>query len=443
MAARLLTEAGKKLLHLPSSSGDIINALLQVEQILSSVKQPPSKSMIKALHPISNALIARELLRHPDINVNISVECCICQILRIMVPDPPYKHKQIKNLHRISLKWQYLRLRNYLLHLVDTLIASPVCWQFGEKILKICAAKLKPHLLDMSIAIYDCPKMVAHICKTASPMEVDDTISCTTEANIDMVQTLRDCQDASTSITKMKVKRKRDNEQAQPVEDGEILVGRRIKVWCSKDENYRPGVVKLFDPIYKMHMLEQGLPNNVSSPQTDAICVEGYKVKNINAPILEAIFKKHGDIAAECVFKTPCVRESFLEVICEVVKRIETNDVRTVISKLEEIDCQVSEAQAAKINVSWLQPHLEAIQKRNKAERKSSLLMEMKVNTILVKRAAQTDLIEKSMELVAAQKRFENAERCVNVLDLVENKLNDNILESKAEKDSWVKQPIL
>ena len=49
-------------------------------------------------------------------------------------------------------------------------IASPVCWQFGEKILKICAAKLKPHLLDMSIAIYDCPKMVAHICKTASPM---------------------------------------------------------------------------------------------------------------------------------------------------------------------------------------------------------------------------------------------------------------------------------
>ena len=189
--------------------------------------------------------------------------------------------------------------------------------------------------------------------------------------------------------------------------------------------------------------LEQGLPNNVSSPQTDIICVEGYKVKNINAPILEAIFKKHGDIAAECVFKTPCVRESFLEVICEVVKRIETNDVRTIISKLEEIDCQVSEAKAANVNVSWLQPHLEAIQKKHKAEKKSSLLMEMKVNTILVKRAAQTDLIERSLELAAAQKRFENAERCVNVLDLLENKLNDNILESNTEKDSWVKQPIV
>ncbi|GJY37494.1 DNA repair helicase XPB1 [Tanacetum coccineum] len=47
MAARLLTEAGKKLLHLPSSSGDIINALVQMEQILSKVNQPPSKCDLK------------------------------------------------------------------------------------------------------------------------------------------------------------------------------------------------------------------------------------------------------------------------------------------------------------------------------------------------------------------------------------------------------------
>nr|GEV62316.1 hypothetical protein [Tanacetum cinerariifolium] len=505
MAARLLTEAGKKLLHLPSSSGDIINALVQMEQILSKVKQPPSKLMIKALHPISDALISNELMRHPDINVNISAECCICEILRITAPDAPYKHKQIKDFFemvvftfeklasasggyygkmtkfleifskaRLPLLMLQLDGRDLIVRLFklflnasdcnctaiilemekimtmiieeneelarelqaliitslkkDNQIASPVCWQFGEKVLMICAAKLKPHPPDMSIALYDYPKMVARICETTSPM----------------------------------LKRKRDNEH-----DGDILVGRRIRVWCSKDENYRLGVVKLFDPIYKMHMvlyddgyaeqidlkckrwilleianavsdssLEQELPTNVSSPQTEITCVEGYKVTDVNARILEAIIKKHGDIAAECVFKTPCVRESFLEVICEVVKLIETNDVRTIISKLEEIDRQVSEAQAANINVSWLQPHLEAIQKENKAQKKSSLLMETKVNTILVTRAAQTDLTERSMELVAAQKRFEIAERCVNVLDLVENKLNDNILESKAEKDS-------
>ncbi|GJY37492.1 phospholipase-like protein [Tanacetum coccineum] len=304
----------------------------------------------------------------------------------------------------------------------DNISLHPVIVANWEKVLMICAAKLKPHPSDMSIALYDYPNMVARICETTSPM----------------------------------MKRKRDNEHVIPllvetilvlnmleqaVQNGDILVGTRIRVWCSKDENYRPGVVKLFDPLYKMHTvlyddgyaeqidlkckrwilleivtavsdssLEQELPNNVSSPQTDITCVESYKVKNINARILEAIIKKHGDIAAECVFKTPCVRESFLEVICEIVKPIETNDVRTIISNLEEIDRQVSEAKAANINVSWLQPHLEAIQKENKAQKNSSLLMETKVNTILVKKAAQTDLTERSMELVAAQKRFEIAE---------------------------------
>ncbi|KAD6118768.1 hypothetical protein E3N88_10039 [Mikania micrantha] len=57
-----------------------------------------------------------------------------------------------------------------------------------------------------------------------------------------------------------------------------------------------------------------------SSPHSGMICVRGYKVKESNAPILEAIFKKHGDIAAECVFKTNSVRSSILEVVCEVVK---------------------------------------------------------------------------------------------------------------------------
>lgn len=147
------------------------------------------------------------------------------------------------------------------------------------------------------------------------------------------------------------------------------------------------------------------------------------------APILESIFKKHGDIAAGCVFKTSSVRTSFLEVICEVVKRIESSDVSTIISDMEDIQRQVSEAQSANINVSWLRTHLETIQKRNESMKTSTLL-----NTILVKRAAQIDLIESCRELMAAQERFVNAERCVKVLDLVERKLKDNILGSKAEK---------
>ncbi|PWA67557.1 phospholipase-like protein [Artemisia annua] len=202
-------------------------------------------------------------------------------------------------------------------------------------------------------------------------------------------------------------------------------------------------------------------------PPGDIVSVQGYSVKPSIAPILEAIFNKHGNIAADCFLREASVRTYFLEVICEVARLIETNDVATIISKMEEIEFQMSEVEAANIDVSWLQAQLE-----------TTLLMEMKVNIILAKRAARTDLIERCEELVAAKERcvkaeeyikvldvvedkpintviakraarvdlrercrehavakdqFDKAERCVKVLDLVEEKLNNNILESKAE----------
>lgn len=49
-----------------------------MNQLLDRVDQSPSESMIKALDPIIEALVANELLGHPDTDVNISVACCIC-----------------------------------------------------------------------------------------------------------------------------------------------------------------------------------------------------------------------------------------------------------------------------------------------------------------------------------------------------------------------------
>ncbi|KAJ0785302.1 putative phospholipase [Helianthus annuus] len=177
-----------------------------------------------------------------------------------------------------------------------------------------------------------------------------------------------------------------------------------------------------------------------SSCQSDMVCVQGYKVKRNNATILEAIFKKHGDIAANCVFKTSSTRTHFLEVVCEVVRRIQTDDMDEMV---EDIECQVSDAEAANINVSWIRAHFEAFHKRKETSEKCSLLMEMESNTILVKEAAQMDLRERCAELMNAQERFKNAERCVRVLHLVEKNLHDNILESKSKLDSWVDHPVV
>ncbi|KAJ0756164.1 putative phospholipase [Helianthus annuus] len=184
-----------------------------------------------------------------------------------------------------------------------------------------------------------------------------------------------------------------------------------------------PTTSDLFGPSDHAETINEGKV----SCQSDMICVQGYNVKQSVAPILESIFKKHGDIAADCLFKPASMRSSFLEIVCEAVSRIQTNDR---IHKIEEIEQQVLVAEAANINVSWLRVHLDTI----RANRKCSLLMEMKANTSLVKKAALMDLRESCVELMAAQERFEKAEKCVRVLNLVENNLNDNILESKSSR---------
>ncbi|GKE05681.1 phospholipase-like protein, partial [Tanacetum coccineum] len=47
------------------------------------------------------ALIAQKLVRHPDVNVNISVVCCICEIIRMMAPNAPYSHKHMKEFFEV------------------------------------------------------------------------------------------------------------------------------------------------------------------------------------------------------------------------------------------------------------------------------------------------------------------------------------------------------
>ena len=114
-----------------------------------------------------------------------------------------------------------------------------------------------------------------------------------------------------------------------------------------------------------------------------------------------------------------------------------------MIFNIPKLLSQVSAVEAIKVNMSWLRAHLETIHKRTEAKNKCSMLMKMAANTSLVTIAAKMDLKERRSELETAQKRLEKAERCVEVLNFVKKQLNDSILESKAETDSLIEQPIL
>ncbi|GJR29890.1 phospholipase-like protein [Tanacetum coccineum] len=389
--------------------------------------QSASISMIKPLNPIIKALIAEDLVRHSNMAVKISVACCICEIMRIMAPDSPYDDNQMKTVNPESEK--------------------------------------------KTLAIIETP-MPSNSVTTGNGKRKKQVIPFASEKDSTWSYYKGTVKSFDHFIKKHKVWHDDGDKESIDLKKQKWELVEEVSPYLSiyfGTSYAKLHVTKLNYAICSI-LLEHGENGSV------------YSVKQSIAPILEAIFNKHGDILADCSFQVASVRTCFLEVICEVVKRIESSDVSTIISDMEDIQRQVSEAHAANINVSWLRDQLKIIHTRNEALKKTASLKEMKVNTIMLKRPARTDLIKRCEELVAAQERcvtaevcikvldkradlvtdkpistiiakraaradmmercrervvaqeeFEKAERCVTVLNLVENKLSKDILESQCE----------
>ncbi|KAL9996538.1 putative phospholipase [Helianthus debilis subsp. tardiflorus] len=168
------------------------------------------------------------------------------------------------------------------------------------------------------------------------------------------------------------------------------------------------------------------------------VYVKTYKVNRDIAPTLIDIMRKHGDIAAACVL-TSDLKSSIVESVCKVFKRIQTDDI---VEMVEE-EKRVSDAKKLNIDVSWLEPLLEAVRKRKEANKHYGLCLEMKGGVIMAKRAAQKDLRDRRSELVAAKQRVEEAERCVAAMHLVGKNLTDRLHESESDLDSWANDPVV
>ncbi|XP_077238085.1 uncharacterized protein LOC143879538 isoform X2 [Tasmannia lanceolata] len=73
----------------------------QVEGCLLCVEQSPPKLTLNALQPSMNALVAKELLKHSDVDVKVAVASCISEITRITAPDAPYDDESMKEIFRL------------------------------------------------------------------------------------------------------------------------------------------------------------------------------------------------------------------------------------------------------------------------------------------------------------------------------------------------------
>ncbi|KAL0323652.1 UNVERIFIED_CONTAM: Sister chromatid cohesion protein PDS5 [Sesamum calycinum] len=96
-----LTAAGNSLLQPPSSLDELLPLLDQIEEFLSKVEQSPAKSMQAALSPLMKALVAEELVKHPNVDVKVGVASCISEITRITAPDAPYDDDKMKDVFQL------------------------------------------------------------------------------------------------------------------------------------------------------------------------------------------------------------------------------------------------------------------------------------------------------------------------------------------------------
>ncbi|KAK9265486.1 hypothetical protein L1049_025249 [Liquidambar formosana] len=94
-------DMGKRLIFPIYSIGELLRLLDGLAYNLTKVWQALSQSMQDALRPAMRALIALEFLKHLNTNVRVSVASCICEILRITAPTPPYNDKQLKEVFQL------------------------------------------------------------------------------------------------------------------------------------------------------------------------------------------------------------------------------------------------------------------------------------------------------------------------------------------------------
>ncbi|KAF3665366.1 putative protein transport protein Sec61 subunit beta-like [Capsicum annuum] len=183
---------------------------------------------------------------------------------------------------------------------------------------------------------------------------------------------------------------------------------------------------------------------------SELVDVHGYKVKVSSAPILAAIFAKYGDIAVNCHSKSPTARASLLDAVSDVVRRLKTSDVS--FSSIKAMKSVISNAADAKLDVTWLQQYLNEISEEEDMEKKSSYLMALRETTLLVSKAAKKDLVERNREVLAAEKRLKKAERrlqeaqrragkvesSVKVLEILGEKVQQDIKEARDQAQYWV-----
>ncbi|WCJ40391.1 hypothetical protein M5689_021310 [Euphorbia peplus] len=332
---------------------------------------------------------------------------------------------------------------------------SPTSWKLGREVIKNCAVKISPYILKAlnsigeSLDNYD--HLVSFICQNTTDnviKSLDVLGSGEYSMNYERPAILRGkrtrCQTAFANGGTEET-----NDKGKPVDF--LVDGCSLNPFMRRSGISNTCLSQYVSPIslQNQQQSQEIVPSSIDAfpaitGGTDAcngtIVVQGYEVKTSVAPILRTIFARYGDIAADCLCKSPLMRASLLEIVCNVVLRLQNTGVPFTLSEIKLLQNEMKELEGSQLKISWLIRPLEKISEIEKIAETHSMLKSVKMNSMLVIRAASKELEDSLMELVELQKRMGEAEKRISAMKLVKQKIDDAINDARDQEQRCLRQ---
>lgn len=105
-AANVVFDVGKSVKehidkHDRVNKDTLVKLLRKAEGAFPVLGQSPS--LKPKIEPLSDSLVKPKILQHKDKDVRVLVASCLCQIIRVLAPDPPYNDKTLRDIFTLII----------------------------------------------------------------------------------------------------------------------------------------------------------------------------------------------------------------------------------------------------------------------------------------------------------------------------------------------------
>ncbi|XP_016438003.1 uncharacterized protein LOC107763994 [Nicotiana tabacum] len=188
-----------------------------------------------------------------------------------------------------------------------------------------------------------------------------------------------------------------------------------------------------------------------SQPAHLSVVVNGYRVKEEAAPVLQKIFLKYGDIAKNSSFSSVNISSSLLELFCDIYKKLEETDFRSINPKeLQSMLDEVRDLESANIDVGWLSRRLNDISQAKQLVKDSRKLKEAKTRNLAVMETSKKELEEMKEEWAACvatchvlQERIRKKEDEFGIARCENEMIMQQFEDSKAKVNDFLKKSLV